>query len=62
MGVYKLVKGDDSFFSTVLTAGLAELPQGLAEARDAMERMGKPGRRDGSGKSACWPCSARWGR
>jgi biopolymer transport protein ExbB len=40
MGVYKLVKGDDSFFSTVLTAGLAELPQGLADARDAMERVG----------------------
>jgi biopolymer transport protein ExbB len=41
MGVYKLVKGDDSFFSTVLTAGLAELPQGLIEARDAMERVGE---------------------
>jgi len=41
MGVYKLVKGDDSFFSTVLTAGLAELPQGLVEARDAMERVGE---------------------
>jgi biopolymer transport protein ExbB len=41
MGVYKLVKGDNSFFSTVLTAGLAELPQGLAEARDAMERVGE---------------------
>ena len=41
MGVYKLVKGDDSFFSTVLTAGLAELPQGLPEARDAMERVGE---------------------
>src|ERR1700685_2404271 len=40
MGVYKLVKGDDSFFSTVLTAGLAELPQGLIDARDAMERVG----------------------
>jgi|HubBroStandDraft_6_1064221.scaffolds.fasta_scaffold88186_1 biopolymer transport protein ExbB len=41
MGVYKLVKGDESFFSTVLTAGLAELPQGLPEARDAMERVGE---------------------
>jgi len=41
MGVYKLVKGEDSFFSTVLTAGLAELPQGLPEARDAMERVGE---------------------
>jgi biopolymer transport protein ExbB len=41
MGVYKLVKGDDSFFSTVLTAGLAELPQGLVEARDAMDRVGE---------------------
>lgn len=40
MGVYKLVKGDDSFFSTVLTTGLAELPQGLNDARDAMERVG----------------------
>ncbi len=40
MGVYKLVKGDESFFSTVLAAGLAELPQGLVESRDAMERVG----------------------
>ena len=39
-GVYKTVKGDTSFFSTVVAAGLAELQHGLAEARDAIERVG----------------------
>ena len=27
MGVYKVVKGDDSFFSRVLSTGIAELPK-----------------------------------
>ena len=39
-GIYALVKEDDSFFSRVLTTGITELPNGLAEARDSMERVG----------------------
>ncbi len=39
-GIYALAKEDDSFFSRVLTTGIAELPNGLAEARDSMERVG----------------------
>ncbi len=39
-GVYNLTKEDDSFFSRLLTTGISELPNGLAEARDAMERLG----------------------
>lgn len=39
-GIYNLVKEDDSFFSRLLTTGIADLPNGLAEARDAMERVG----------------------
>jgi len=39
-GVYNLTKEDDSFFSRMLTTGISELPNGLAEARDAMERLG----------------------
>jgi biopolymer transport protein ExbB len=39
-GIYALVKGDDSFFSRILTTGITELPNGLAEAREAMERVG----------------------
>jgi len=38
-GIYMLVKDDDSFFSRLLTTGIADLPNGLAEARDAMERV-----------------------
>jgi len=38
--VYKTVKGDTSFFSATVAAGLAELQHGLAEARDAIERVG----------------------
>lgn len=41
MGIYKVVKADDSMFSTLVTTGLTELQTGLAEARDAMERMGE---------------------
>jgi len=40
-GIYGLVKEDDSFFSRMLTTGISELPNGLAEARDAMERVGE---------------------
>jgi biopolymer transport protein ExbB len=38
--IYALVKSDKSFLSRVLAAGIAELPSGLAEGRDAMERVG----------------------
>lgn len=40
-GIYNLVKEDDSFFSRILTTGITELPNGLAEAREAMERVGE---------------------
>jgi biopolymer transport protein ExbB len=40
LGVYKRVKQDPSFFATVLSAGMAELPQGLAESRETMDRVG----------------------
>jgi biopolymer transport protein ExbB len=39
-GIYNRVKDDDSFFGRLLTTGIAELPNGLAEAREAMERLG----------------------
>jgi biopolymer transport protein ExbB len=39
-GVYNAVKDDESFFGRLLTTGIAELPNGLSEAREAMERMG----------------------
>jgi biopolymer transport protein ExbB len=39
--VYAAVKDDPSFFGKVLSTGVAELPAGLAEARDAMERVGE---------------------
>jgi len=40
-GLYKRLKADDSFFSTVVSAGITELPNGLPDARDAMERVGE---------------------
>jgi biopolymer transport protein ExbB len=40
-GIYNLVKEDDSFFGRLLATGIAELPNGLAEAREAMERVGE---------------------
>ncbi len=40
-GVFAVVKDDDSIFSRLLTTGISELPNGLAEARDAMERVGE---------------------
>jgi biopolymer transport protein ExbB len=39
--IYALVKEDRSFISRLLSAGIAELPSGLSEARDAMERVGE---------------------
>ena len=40
-GIFNVVKEDDSFFSRVLVTGITELPNGLAEAREAMERTGE---------------------
>lgn len=40
-GLYKRFKGDTSFFCSVVSAGIAELPNGIPEARDAMERVGE---------------------
>ena len=40
-GIYSLVKEDDSFFGRLLTTGITELPNGLAEAREAMDRVGE---------------------
>lgn len=40
-GVYDLVAEDNSYYGTVLTTGIAELSNGLSEARDAMERTGE---------------------
>ena len=39
--IFSVVKEDDSFYSRVLSTGIAELPHGLAEARDVMERQGE---------------------
>jgi biopolymer transport protein ExbB len=39
-GIYNLVREDESFFARLLTTGITELPNGLAEAREAMERVG----------------------
>src|SRR5258707_1079664 len=40
-GLYKRFKADSSYFCTVVSAGIAELPNGVNEARDAMERVGE---------------------
>jgi len=39
--IYSLVKEDRSMFSRVVAAGIAELPAGLPDAREAMERVGE---------------------
>ena len=39
--IYNVVKDDPSFYSRVLSTGIAELPGGLAEAREGMERVGE---------------------
>ena len=38
-GIFAVVKDDDSYLSRLLTTGITELPNGLAEARDVMERV-----------------------
>lgn len=40
-GVFQVVKEDDSIFSRMLATGITELPNGLAEARDVMDRVGE---------------------
>jgi biopolymer transport protein ExbB len=40
-GIYNVVKEDHSFFGRLLTTGISELPNGLAEAREAMDRVGE---------------------
>jgi biopolymer transport protein ExbB len=37
--IFALAKEDPSFYSRLVATGIAELPNGLAEARDAMERV-----------------------
>jgi biopolymer transport protein ExbB len=39
-GVFETVRSDNSFFSRLLTTGISELPNGLAEAHESMERVG----------------------
>jgi biopolymer transport protein ExbB len=39
--IYATVKDDTTFLGRALATGIAELPNGLAEARDAMERVGE---------------------
>ena len=60
-GIFNVVKEDDSFFSRVLVTGITELPNGLSEAREAMERIGEMLRPTWRRRSARWPCWARWG-
>ena len=38
--IYNVVKDDPSFYGRVLATGVAELPNGLNEAREVMERVG----------------------
>ncbi|HTI49714.1 MAG TPA: MotA/TolQ/ExbB proton channel family protein [Planctomycetaceae bacterium] len=40
LAVYKRLKNDPSFFATVLSAGMTELPHGLSESRETMDRVG----------------------
>jgi biopolymer transport protein ExbB len=37
-GVFAMLKDDDSYFSKLVSTGIGELPNGLAEARDVMDR------------------------
>ena len=39
--IYATVKEDKTFLSRLLSTGISELPNGLSEARDAMERVGE---------------------
>ncbi|HVJ83112.1 MAG TPA: MotA/TolQ/ExbB proton channel family protein [Planctomycetia bacterium] len=38
-GVFNLLKGDKSFYAKVLTAGMAELPNGIEAAKDVADRQ-----------------------
>jgi biopolymer transport protein ExbB len=40
-GIYALLREDDSAFSKIVSAGLAELSNGLPDAREAMEHVGE---------------------
>jgi biopolymer transport protein ExbB len=40
-GAFEVARQDDSFLGRVLTAGIAELPNGLPDAREALERVGE---------------------
>ncbi len=40
-GAFDAARQDDSFLGRVLTAGIAELPNGLPDAREALERVGE---------------------
>ncbi len=39
--IYATVKEDKTFLSRLLSTGISELPSGLGEARDSMERVGE---------------------
>ena len=39
--IYGVVKDDPSLFARCVSTGIGELPNGLSEARDAMERVGE---------------------
>ncbi len=39
--IYATVKEDKTFLSRLLATGISELPNGLSEARDSMERVGE---------------------
>ena len=39
--IYAVVKDDDSLYSKALATGISELPSGLSEARENMERVGE---------------------
>ena len=39
--IYSVVKDDKTFLSRALATGIAELPSGLAEARETMDRVGE---------------------
>jgi biopolymer transport protein ExbB len=40
-GIYALVREDESAYSRIVSAGLAELSNGLADAREAMQHVGE---------------------
>ena len=60
--IYNVVKDDQSFYSRVLSTGIAELPSGLAEARDGMERVGEALTVDMEKKISMLAVLGRWVR